>query len=559
MRSKLFVPGSRPELFSKALNSEADAISIDLEDAVVEDRKAQARTQVGDWLQNPQRPTTHQLIIVRVNAMDTPHFAQDVAAVVRPGLDILNLPKPDSADAVREAAQAIARAEKANGVTQPVRILLNIESPKALREAAALAQADARVMGLQVGLGDLFEPLGIDRREVAAVQQVLLAVRMAAGEAGIEAWDGAFANVRDTEGYLAEAHLARRLGLSGKTCIHPSQIALANEVMSPSEAEVTRAQRILAAMEQAAAEGKGAVSLDGRLIDYASIRQAEVLAANIDGFAVYPPNDGTPELLSAITGWIKRRYGATLGDDQVMVLNGTREGLYNALIATCPETKNGAQPIVLTGLAAMAGARVEPLVTPPPSTMRAGSMTVWKVASARPMYHAMMRLPGCPAGSSESDLPQRAMTAAGVKVEEPSELAADGGAVGVEDVLVEETIIEVVAEADASDLADIFGATPGNVVSRLLEDGKIEAVCGVSLPMLLRVLRAWHGQVLQRVAAEDEVVALGEGHVAGVQALEAPVEHVEADEPSPNPSLEADKLKEYLERMDPQDFGKFNP
>ena len=276
MRSKLFVPGSRPELFSKALSSEADAISIDLEDAVVEDRKAMARQSVSNWLLGQtQQPVRRPLLIVRVNAMDTPHFADDVAAVVRPGLDILNLPKPDSVDAVREAVHAIAQAEKANGVTQPVRLLLNIESPAALRQAAALAQADKRVMGLQVGLGDLFEPLGIDRREIAAVQQVLLAVRLAAGEAGIEAFDGAFANVRDTEGFLAEAQLARRLGLSGKSCIHPSQIALANQAFRPTDAEIKHALKVIEASTQYDAQGQGAYIVDGHMIDLPFVRRAQ--------------------------------------------------------------------------------------------------------------------------------------------------------------------------------------------------------------------------------------------------------------------------------------------
>ena len=260
--------------------SEADAISIDLEDAVVEDRKAQARQMVGDWLQEQsQQPGRRPLLIVRVNAMDTPHFANDVAAVVRPGLDILNLPKPDSAEAVREAVHAIARAEKANGVTQPVRLLLNIESPKALRQAAELAQADERVMGLQVGLGDLFEPLGIDRREVAAVQQVLLAVRLAAGESGIEAFDGAFANVRDAEGFLAEAQLARRLGLSGKSCIHPSQIALANQAFRPTDAEIRHALKVVEASAQYDAAGQGAYMVDGHMIDLPFVRRAQHIVA----------------------------------------------------------------------------------------------------------------------------------------------------------------------------------------------------------------------------------------------------------------------------------------
>lgn len=276
MRSKLFVPGSRPELFAKALAGEADAISIDLEDAVVEARKAEARDLVGNWLRE-QHDAKGKLLIVRVNAMDTPHFEADIAAVVQPGLHIVNLPKPGSVDAVRAASEAIGRAERANGVTQPVRLLLNIETPRSLREAAALAAADPRVMGLQVGLGDLFEPLGISRREVAAVQQVLLAVRLAAGEAGIEAWDGAFADVRDAEGFMAEARLARSLGLAGKSCIHPSQVALANEAFRPTDAEIAHAVKVSEAAAAADAEGLGAYMVDGRMVDRPFVLRAQAI------------------------------------------------------------------------------------------------------------------------------------------------------------------------------------------------------------------------------------------------------------------------------------------
>jgi citrate lyase beta subunit len=287
MRSKLFVPGSRPELFAKALASGADAISIDLEDAVVEERKAEARERVRDWLR--ARPeTTGALVIVRVNAMDTPHFEADIAAVVQPGLDILNLPKPQGADDVRAAVQAIERAERANGVTRPIRLLLNIETPRALREAASIAAASDRVMGLQVGLGDLFEPLGIDRRENAAVQQVLFTVRLAAGEAGVDAYDGAFANVKDTEGYLAEARLARRLGLAGKTCIHPSQVALANEAFRPSDAEIEHAVRVTRAAAQADASGTGAFLVDGRMIDKPFVQRARVVVSIAERLGLLP-------------------------------------------------------------------------------------------------------------------------------------------------------------------------------------------------------------------------------------------------------------------------------
>ena len=287
MRSKLFVPGSRPELFAKALAGEADAISIDLEDAVTEERKAEARAIVRDWLRG--RPDCGgKLVIVRVNAMDTPHFEADLAAVVQPGVLVLNLPKPQSADDVRAAAAALRRAELANGVTEPVKLLLNIETPRALREAAVIAGADERVMGLQVGLGDLFEPFGIARRETAAVQHVLVAVRLAAAEAGVDAYDGAFADVRDTAGYLAEARLARRLGFAGKTCIHPSQAALANEAFRPSDEEVAHAWKVTQAADAAATQGVGAFVVDGRMIDRPFLLRARLVVATARRLGLLP-------------------------------------------------------------------------------------------------------------------------------------------------------------------------------------------------------------------------------------------------------------------------------
>ncbi|MBC5767271.1 HpcH/HpaI aldolase/citrate lyase family protein [Ramlibacter albus] len=279
MRSKLFVPGSRPELFAKAIAGDADAISIDLEDAVAEQRKAEAREAVRDWLLTGAASGSSKLVIVRVNAMDTPHFEADLQAVVQPGLHVLNLPKPQRADDVRAASAALAAAERNNGVTEPVRLLLNIETPRALREAALLAAADPRVMGLQVGLGDLFESLGIDRTEGSALKQVLFDVRIAAGEAGVDAFDGAFADVRDTKGFLAEAKLARRLGYAGKSCIHPSQVPLANEAFQPTAEEVARAKRIVEAAEAAQAEGVGAFVVDGRMIDRPFLLRARAILA----------------------------------------------------------------------------------------------------------------------------------------------------------------------------------------------------------------------------------------------------------------------------------------
>lgn len=276
MRSKLFVPGSQPALFAKALASAADALSIDLEDAVPEAAKATARDTVATWLRQ-HAAAADRLIVVRVNAIDSPHFEADLLAVAQPGVALVNLPKPNSAGDVHRAALALERAEKVNGVTTPIGLLVNVETPKALRMAAALAFAHPRVAGLQLGLGDLFEPLGIDRRDLANVHAAMTTLRMAAGEAGVAAIDGAFGDVSDPAGYRAEAQMARRLGFVGKTCIHPSQVPLANEVFSVSGEELEKARRVVQAAAAARAEGRGAVLVDGRMIDAPFVARAQAI------------------------------------------------------------------------------------------------------------------------------------------------------------------------------------------------------------------------------------------------------------------------------------------
>ena len=277
MRSKLFVPGARPELFGKALASAADAISIDLEDAVVESRKSEARAAVSEFLRSVDSRTYAKHVIVRVNAFGTEHFSADVSAIASPNLTLLNLPKVESASELDGAVAVIDRASIDAGVPA-LRILANIESPKGLRNAAEIA-AHPRVAGLQLGYADLFGPYGIERRNPQHVYSVMFGVRMAAAEAGVFAYDGAFADIKDTEGFRAEAGMAKRLGFLGKSCIHPSQIALANEVFRPAEAEIQQAERLLEAARHATGNGAGAFLLDGRMIDTPDIRRAELIVA----------------------------------------------------------------------------------------------------------------------------------------------------------------------------------------------------------------------------------------------------------------------------------------
>ncbi|MBI2813150.1 MAG: CoA ester lyase [Opitutae bacterium] len=276
MRSKLFVPGSRPELFPKALAGQADALSFDLEDSVLETAKAGARRLVAQLLQSPEAAASKKILLVRVNGLTTPQFEADLAAVVGPRLDLVNVPKVESADDIRSVARALARLEKDRGLARPIGILANVESPRGLRFAAEIAGADPRVAGLQVGFADLLEPLGIDRADAAAIHQLQLAVRLAAGEAGLWACDAVYANFKDAEGFRTEALAAKRLGYIGKSCIHPSQVALANEVFRPTDQEIAFAQRVVEAAGRSTA---GAFTLDGRMIDAPFIRRARAVLA----------------------------------------------------------------------------------------------------------------------------------------------------------------------------------------------------------------------------------------------------------------------------------------
>ena len=279
MRSKLFVPASRPEFFDKALASEADAISFDLEDAVQESRKVEARWTLQAFLKKtPPRPRG-KVLIVRVNGLRTAHFEADVAAVAWPSVDMINLPKPESAEDVRAAAAVLATCEAGRRITQPIGILANIESPRGVRLAVEIASAHPRVVGLQLGLGDLFEPFGIDRSDARAVYGMQLAVRLAAAEAGVWACDTVYGAVKDPDGYTREAEAARRLGFIGKSCIHPSQVPLANAVFRPSDAEIAAALRVVDAVRGAEAKGVGAFLVDGRMIDIPFVTRAEAIVS----------------------------------------------------------------------------------------------------------------------------------------------------------------------------------------------------------------------------------------------------------------------------------------
>jgi citrate lyase beta subunit len=282
MRSKLFVPGSRPELFAKALAGAADSISFDVEDSVPEDSKAHARRQVADFLRSGAAGLNRKLIIVRINALGSAHFEGDLMAFACSQVALLNLPKAQSAADVRQAVAALESAERRNGVARPIGLLVNIETARALRLAPEIAAAHARVAGLQLGLADLFESMQADRRDPANVHAAMFQMSMACAESGKFAYDSAYPDVADEAGFRREAEQARKLGYVGKSCIHPQQVALANETFGAATLDLATARRIVAAAKDAAESGRGAFLLDGRMIDLPFVKRALAVLADAD-------------------------------------------------------------------------------------------------------------------------------------------------------------------------------------------------------------------------------------------------------------------------------------
>ncbi len=277
MRSKLFVPGSRPEIFEKAFAAGADAVSFDLEDAVVPARKSEARDAVGAFLSQPRQ--NGPLSIVRINPLGTSDYADDLEAVVSGGLDMINLPKVEKGDDIHALCADLDRLEQTREITRSIGILANIETPKGVRLAAEIATSHPRVVGLQLGFGDLFEPLGIDPAVALNKDIVRLAVRLAAAEAHLPLYDGAYPAVADLDGFRADAVAARASGLAGKSCIHPTQVAAANEIFFPTSDEITRARAIVVAANERFGGGMGAFVLDGVMIDGPYVVRARRIVA----------------------------------------------------------------------------------------------------------------------------------------------------------------------------------------------------------------------------------------------------------------------------------------
>jgi malyl-CoA/(S)-citramalyl-CoA lyase len=301
-RSELAVPGSAPQMFEKAAQSDVDVIFLDMEDAVAPDDKAQARKNIIKALN--EIDWGKKTMSIRINGLDTHYMYRDVVDVVEQAgerLDLIMIPKVGTAADVYAVDMMVTQIEDAKGYKKRIGFEHIIETALGMQNVTEIAGASKRNESLHFGVADYAASTRARTTVIGGVNPdyavltdaaadgsrdvhwgdmwhyALARMVVAARANGLRPIDGPFGDFQDPDGYIAAAKRAAVLGCEGKWAIHPSQIALANQVMTPSDAEVTKAQRILEAMAQAAAEGKGAVSLDGRLIDYASIRQAEVL------------------------------------------------------------------------------------------------------------------------------------------------------------------------------------------------------------------------------------------------------------------------------------------
>ncbi len=241
-------------------------------------RRAQARADIAAYLADPTH-RSDKVTIIRVNRLATEYFAADVTALAGTGVDVINLPKIECREDILRALDAITNAEASHGTIRPISILANIETPKGLRLALEIASADSRVIGLQLGFADFSLACGIHSQNKTALNAVRLGIRFAAAEAGIASYDGAFPDVKNPDGYRGEAEEARDLGFAGKSCIHPSQIAIANEVFSPGAEEIARAAAILAAADEAEEHGVGAFLHAGKMVDAPIIARARGVMA----------------------------------------------------------------------------------------------------------------------------------------------------------------------------------------------------------------------------------------------------------------------------------------
>ncbi len=279
-RSVLYMPGSNPRALEKAKTLSADALILDLEDAVAPDAKAQARDQVTAAVAGGGYGRRE--LVIRINGLDTDWGRDDLAAAAKAGPDAILVPKVESAAALAEVEAAMAAA----GAPETTRIWCMMETPLGILHAEEIAGAGGRLDCLVMGTSDLAKDLHAAHTPMRLPMLTSLGTCLLAARAfGLTILDGVYLDLKDAEGFRAACAQGLELGFDGKTLIHPNQLDPCNQVFAPSEAEVTQARKIIAAFAEAEAQGKGVVMVDGRLIENLHVEGAKRLVALAEAIA----------------------------------------------------------------------------------------------------------------------------------------------------------------------------------------------------------------------------------------------------------------------------------
>ena len=277
IRSWMFVPGHRQRMIDKALGLNADAIMLDIEDGVAPNEKDSARKNIAESL-GREKTAGSPARYVRINAIGHARMHADLEAVVRSGLEGLVCPKVDTAEEVRKVDALLNEKEPKNKLEKgSVKLLIAIESPRGLLNAAAIAASSPRVVGLMFGAEDFGREIGLPTVREGEARDLIYArsaMVVAAASAHVQAVDGVWVDLNDSQGLLSFAKQSRRLGFSGMSSIHPSQINAINTTFSPTAEEIDYCRRVLQAFEEANARGDGSIAFGGQLIDRPIVERA---------------------------------------------------------------------------------------------------------------------------------------------------------------------------------------------------------------------------------------------------------------------------------------------
>lgn len=270
----MFVPGNNPGMMADAHIYGPDSIMLDLEDSVTMAEKDTARLLVHNALKSIDYGDTE--MVVRINPLNTPYGKKDIEAVVKAGVDVIRMPKTETAEEVHEVEREIEKVEREIGCLGRTKIMAAIESTLGIVNAYAIATASPRMMGIALGAEDYSANLKTQRTpggdELRLARETIV---VAARAAGIDALDTVYSNLNDMETFRKEVEFIKTLGFDGKSIINPRQIEVVNDVFAPKEKEIEKSRTILAAIKEAEKKGSGVIAVNGKMVDRPVVLRAQ--------------------------------------------------------------------------------------------------------------------------------------------------------------------------------------------------------------------------------------------------------------------------------------------